>query len=251
MTAIASLDSHKSSYTADFQFYEENRMVHAAYGAKIAEHIDASSAGAVLSLGIGHTEVARAILSRLGTGRFSRYVVVDAAPQIIEDFRASITPLPVGLELVEAYFEDYDSASRFDLIEAGFILEHVDDPGLVLRRLQQLLAPDGRIFIAVPNARSLHRLIGHLSGFLPDMHKLSPADLALGHKRYFDLASLRSLVQDCGYRVIKAEGMLLKPFTTTQLNALNLAPAVWQALLQVSADYPEISNSIYLEVAAS
>lgn len=251
MLPAHNLDTHKNSYTADFPFYEENRMVHAAYGAKIAAHIESAGVSSVLSLGIGHAEVAKAILKPLGSDPFLRYAVVDAAPQIIEEFRTSLGQMPPGLELVESYFENYQSDARFDLIEAGFILEHVDDPAVILERMHHWLAPGGRAFIAVPNARSLHRLLGHLAGFLPDMHGLSSADLALGHRRYFDLESLRALVQSNGYRVVRSEGMLLKPFTTGQLSALDLPPSVWQALLQVSVDYPEISNSFCLEVVAA
>lgn len=244
------LDEHKSSYTPDFPFFEENRMVHAAYGETIARHAHAAGSRCALSLGIGHTEVARAILGALTNGPLQRYVVVDAAPQIIDSFAQSLAPLPPGLQLLQGFFETFEHPARFDIIEAGFILEHVDDPAVVLKRLHQFLAPGGRIFIAVPNARSLHRLLGHSAGFLPDMYVLSPADLALGHKRYFDLDRLTALVQAAGFQVARTQGLLLKPFTTSQLNKLSLPPSVWQALLQVSANYPEISNSIYMEAVA-
>jgi len=244
------LDELKGSYTSDFPYFEENRMVHAAYGGRIAHHIHASGARNALSLGIGHTEVARAILSELTNGPLLHYVIVDGALEIIDNFSRSLSPLPQELELLHGFFETFEYPDIFDIIEAGFIFEHVDDPALVLKRLHQFLAPGGRIFIAAPNARSLHRLLGHSAGFLPDMYALSPADLALGHKRYFDLKSLCTLVQEAGFQVARVEGMLLKPFMTSQLNQLNLPPSVWQALLEVSAGYPEISNSIYLEAVA-
>jgi len=250
MKAGEHLDAHQGAYTPDFPYFAENQMVHIAYGRSIADHIRNSGASSALSLGIGHTEVARAILSELEIGPFKKYVIVDAAPQIIETFTRSLAALPLGLELLHGFFETFNHSLRFDVIEAGFILEHVDDPALVLRRMHQFLAPDGVIFIAVPNARSLHRILGHVAGFLPDIYALSPADSALGHKRYFDLKSLTALVSEAGFRVVRTKGMLLKPFTTGQLNKLDLSPSVWKALLEVSADYPEISNSIYLEATA-
>ena len=244
------LDEHQGAYTASFPYFEENRMVHAAYGTTISSHIALAGARKVLSLGIGHTEVARAILGGLGTGPFDTYVVVDASPAIIEAFSSSLAPMPPGLTLLKGFFETFEYPGKFDVIEAGFVLEHVEDPALVLKRMHQFLAPGGRIFIAVPNARSLHRLLGHSAGFLPDMYLLSPADLALGHRRYFDLESLIQLAQAAGFNVVCTRGLLLKPFTTTQLGQLNLPPGVWQALLDVSADYPAISNSIYMELVA-
>lgn len=250
MKEVHPLDSHIQAYTADFPYFEENRMTHVAYGERIAQYIRSQGVQTTLSLGIGHMEVARRILAQLEDGPLQRYVIVEGAPQIIADFRNSLEPVPAGLELVEGYFETFVSAQRFEVIEAGFILEHVDDPALVLNRLHDFLTPGGRIIIAVPNARSLHRLLGQQAGLLGDIYALSPADQALGHKRYFDLDSLTALVRTAGYQVARTEGMLLKPFTTPQLNSLNLSPAIWGALLKVAADYPEISNAIYLEATA-
>lgn len=247
MTSDQDLDNFKQSYTSDFPHYEENRMVHTAYGDRIASYIATQDVQSTLSLGIGHAEVAKRIIGQLDVGPLKRYVIVDGAPQIIESFRRALDEIPKGLELIEGFFEDFVCSDRFEVIEAGFILEHVDDPGLVLTRLHQFLAPNGRVFIAVPNARSLHRLLGHEANFLDDIYTLSPSDLALGHKRYFDLKTLTMLVHDSGFKVARSEGMLLKPFTTAQLEKLDLAPAVWNALLKVSADYPDISNAIYLE----
>jgi hypothetical protein len=83
------------------------------------------------------------------------------------------------------------------------------------------------------------------------MYALSPADIALGHKRYFDVDSLAALVREAGYRVEKTEGMLLKPFTTGQLARLDLSPAIWRAMQTVAVDYPAISNAICMEATAA
>ena len=244
------LDAHVEAYERGSPYYEENRMTAIAYGERIGNHIRELRLRSVLSLGIGHAEVARILLRHLTAGTLERFLIVDGAPRLIDGFRESLAPLPRGLELLEGYFESFDCPHRFDVIEAGFILEHVDDPGLILRRMHRFLVPSGRLFIAVPNARSLHRQLGHHAGLLDDMYALSEADRALGHKRYFDASSLAELVTRSGYQVEKIGGLLLKPFTTSQMRALDLAPAIWQALLTVAADLPEIANAICLEATA-
>lgn len=179
------LDQHQPAYTPDFPYYAENRLTHQAYGEDIVQAIRKTGARSVLSLGVGHSEVAQRILSELTHGALEHYCIVEGSPRILADFRTAHEPLPSGLELVEGFFETFEHPGRFDLIEAGFVLEHVDDPARVLRRMQGLLSDQGRMLIAVPNARSLHRLLGHLAGFLPDLYALSDADHALGHQRYF------------------------------------------------------------------
>ena len=127
------------------------------------------------------------------------------------------------------------------------MLEHVEDPLLLLQIYSKLLKPGGCMFIAVPNAKSLHRRLGHEAGLLDNIYKLSPHDLALGHKRYFDLESLRKIVSEAGLQIITIEGIYLKPFSLNQLRSLALSEDIMEALFKVASEYPELSNAIYLE----
>ncbi len=78
-------------------------------------------------------------------------------------------------------------------------------------------------------------------------YRLSEHDLALGHRRYFDLESLSRLVQHGGLQVSTREGLFLKCLTTAQLRGLQLGPRVMAAFCEVAAGYPEIANAVYLE----
>lgn len=244
----ASLDAHAPAYTPAFAHFQENQIVHEAYGLAIAERLRELGARRVLSLGVGHRDVARPIIGLLRAGALDHYTIVDAAPAMLEALRDDIAPVPAGMAFVEAYFEQFHAAQPFDAIEAGFVLEHVEDPALVLRRMRGLLAPAGRLFVAVPNALSLHRRIGHAAGMVADLHALSPADLALGHRRYFDVERLAALAAACGLRCERPTGLLLKPFTTGQLGQLGLPADVWRALQTVAAPYPELSNAFSMEL---
>lgn len=191
----------------------------------------------VLELGIGYG-MTTPILAEAA----SRHVVVEGEASVIERFRGLHPGCPA--RVVHGFFEEFATDERFDAVVMGFVLEHVDDPELLLRRYAKFLKPGGCLWVAVPNARSLHRLIGAAAGFLDDVHALSDFDRKLGHRRYYDYSSLIALLGSCGYRVTVAKGIFLKPLTSSQLESLNLDDRVFRAFLIVGKDLPELANSI-------
>jgi 2-polyprenyl-3-methyl-5-hydroxy-6-metoxy-1,4-benzoquinol methylase len=73
------------------------------------------------------------------------------------EYPAGMTPTIMSqLESVEV--------TAFDLIIATDVIEHILDPMPVLLQLADLLRPEGRMFISVPNGR-VDRHIGHLHFF--------------------------------------------------------------------------------------
>jgi SAM-dependent methyltransferase len=239
------LDALTSAYGEQFKFYDENQVMLGWYARRIIRTIGARKHRSVLSLGIGHQVLPKAIIEGLGP-QLSRYAIIEGSLEIIEAFR-SATAIPLNTELMHLFFEEYHPTEKFDAIEMGFILEHVNDPGAVVRQYSQCLAPAGTLFIAVPNAKSLHRLIGYEAGLLDNLYQLSPEDIQLGHQRYFDYESLCQIVLNAGLKIVNVEGILLKPLTSGQLRSLNLSAAVVEGLLKVGVSYPEIGNAIFVE----
>jgi SAM-dependent methyltransferase len=64
--------------------------------------------------------------------------------------------------------EEFATDRRFDLVIMLNIIEHVADPGLVLRRVAEVLSPHGVVLIKTPNTDSLDRRLfqGHNWGGL-------------------------------------------------------------------------------------
>ncbi|MCE4061540.1 class I SAM-dependent methyltransferase [Pandoraea sputorum] len=233
------LDDFLPSYGEGFSYAFDNDIMLNWYPKRVMSRTQPASA--VLELGIGH-----GFTTNLFAQHFQRHVVIDGAPSIIEQFQRQFPDS--GAEVACAYFENFDTEERFDAIVMGFVLEHVDDPGLVLRRYRRFLKPGGRCFIAVPNAESLHRRFGHAAGLLPDMMALGKGDLALGHKRLYTVESLTLEAEENGYTVVSKEGIFLKPMTTDQLRSLSLSAEILDGMCRVGIEYPELSAAFMCEL---
>jgi SAM-dependent methyltransferase len=239
------LDRLNSAYGPEFRYHDENLAMLGWYVDRMMGALTRENARTLISLGIGHGVVGRAILSGLAP-RLAEYTVVEGSPEAVTAFRAA-TAVPSNVRLVNAFFEEYDPGRAVDAVEMGFVLEHVDDPAAVLDRYARFLRPGGTMVVVVPNARALHRRFGHAAGLLDDLFRLSADDLLLGHKRYFDLASITALVAAAGLEVKRVEGVYLKCLTTAQLRALSLPPEVRRAFFTEGVDHPALCNAIYIE----
>src|ERR1035441_6009627 len=71
-----------------------------------------------------------------------------------------------NVRVIQALFEDFKPDELFDNIILGHVLEHVEDPPNIMNQVRTWLDPNGCIFAAVPNARSLHRQAAVAIGLL-------------------------------------------------------------------------------------
>ena len=235
------LDQHVAAYQGQNLYDFDNEILLNWYPKRILTR--SQGAQSLLELGLGH-----GFATNQFSGIFERHLVLDGSAAVIENFKKSFPAC--RSEIIETYFENFETAERFDVVVMGFILEHVDDPLLIMSKFKDFLAPGGKIFLAVPNAEVLNRRLGHLAGLLPDIQTLSPNDELLGHKRYYTVDSLSSDIDRAGFNIDRLEGIYLKPFTTMQMLSLQLPSSVIHALCETGIDYPELSCGIFAEISA-
>ena len=233
------LDKHVKAYQGQSLYDFDNGILLNWYPQRIIKLT--KDAKSILELGLGH-----GITIKIFAKHFKRHVVLEGSPDVIENFRNQCSDCPA--QIIETYFENFASDERFDVIVMGFILEHVDNPFEILTRFKEFLVPNGKMFIAVPNAEVLNRKLGNIAGLLPDMQVLSENDIMLGHKRYYTVKSLTEEVQSAGYTIERLEGLYLKPFTTKQIMSLNFDKNIIDALCKVGIDYPELCCGILAQI---
>lgn len=235
------LDVHVAAYQGDNLYDFDNEILLTWYPQRVLHH--AGAAGSLLELGLGHGHTID-----IFSPHFARHVVLEGSPAVIQNFHEKHPECRV--EIVETWFENFTTDERFDVIVMGFILEHVDDPLLILRRFRDFLAPGGKMFVAVPNAEVMNRRLGQLAGLLDDVTTLSENDVLLGHQRFYTAASLSADIAEAGCGVDQLEGIYLKPFTTSQIVSLQLDRKIIDALCNLGIGYPELSCGLLAEISA-
>jgi SAM-dependent methyltransferase len=93
----------------------------------------------------------------------------------------------------------------FDIVTLWYVLEHVEDPFELLREVRRVLRPCGVLGIAVPNLRSLFRLLYHRQ-WIEERRKQR-------HHLYdFEPRTLRTLLEKSGFRASKmvSEGKMAR-----------------------------------------
>lgn len=195
----------------------------------------------LLELGIGH-----GFTAAIFNAATDHHVVVEGSSIVIEQFKNNNPDLNINLQY--GYFETFKTDEKFDVIIMGFVLEHVDDPAYILEYYKQFMTPDCRIFIAVPNAKSMNRRLGLELGIIDDIYSLNANDHAMGHKRQYCRETLTQEVIALGYRVVYEEGIYLKPLPLNILKTLPDFKENLQAMLAVGVEFPDLCVGLLMEI---
>ena len=194
-----------------------------------------------LELGIGHGYTTNTF-----SEFFKEYTVVEGSQLMIERFASLFPSSNVNIEL--GYFEDFETKSKFDVILMGYVLEHVDNPKLILKKYKNYLSTKGSIFVVVPNGSALNRRFGLKAGYIKSLDNISEFDYLCGHKRTFTYESLLQLVKESNLKIVRQEGIFLKCMSTQQMLDLKISESIINAMCEVAVDYPELAACILLEL---
>jgi len=220
----------------------ENELILNWYPPRILKRLPHSRQQSLLELGLGH-----GFTTSLFSKCFASHTVLEGSEVVIELFKKNYPDSRV--ELKQTFFEEFDDDKTYDVIVMGFILEHVDDPVRIVKQYRKFLKPDGRLFVAVPNAKSLNRRLGLALGKINNIYDLNANDHALGHQRQFCRDTLKALLTDNGYQVIMEEGIYLKPLPLGYMANMPEFQENLRAMCEVGVDFPDLCVGLLMEAA--
>lgn len=186
------------------------------------------------------------------TSRFLPYfddiTCIEASKVAIDTARER---LGKRVTFVNSLFEQAVLDRRYDNIVLTHVLEHLDDPVLVLKRINdEWLADNGRFFLVCPNANAPSRQIAVKMGLITHNAAVTPAEEEHGHRCTYTLDTLERDATAAGLRVVHRSGIFFKALANFQWDRLLQTDIISREYLdgcyKLGQQYPDLCSSIFL-----
>jgi SAM-dependent methyltransferase len=225
---------HKYAYNFDFDVMHK-------YMAKSFEPF--FTKGNVLELGSFKGDFTKRLLPF-----FEDVTCVEASDIAIEEAKNKFGD---RISFVNDLFEKVTLPNRYANIFMTHVLEHLDDPVGVLKRVNdEWLAPGGRFFLVCPNANAPSRQIAVKMGLITHNSAITAAEAGHGHHITYSLDTLERDAVSAGLNIIHRSGIFFKALANFQwdkiLNTDIISQEYLEGCYQLGHIYPDLCSSIFL-----
>ncbi len=199
--------------------------------------------GNLLELGSSNGDFTRRLLRY-----FSDVTCLEASKIAIEE---AMKRLGNQVHFIHSQFETANLQKRYNNIVLTHVLEHLDDPVLVLKRINdEWLAEKGRFFLVCPNANAPSRQIAVKMGLISHNVAVTQAEAEHGHRRTYTLDTLECDAVAAGLKVVHRSGIFFKALANFQWDRLLQTDIISKEYLEgcykFGQQYPDLCSSIFL-----
>lgn len=179
---------------------------------------------------------------------FKHITCVEASNEAVDMAKQRIGDNAI---FINGLFENVMLPERYDNIILTHVLEHVDDPVFVLKRVNdEWLSDKGRLFLVCPNANAPSRQIAVKMGIISHNSAITQAEKEHGHKITYTLDTLERDVRAAGLKVVHRSGIFFKALANFQWDKLLQTDIISKEYLdgcyELGQHYPELCSSIFL-----
>ena len=179
---------------------------------------------------------------------FNDITCVEASSEALEIAKSKLGD---NVKYVHSMFENVVLPTKYDNIILTHVLEHIDDPIAVLKRINdEWLSNNGRFFLVCPNANAPSRQIAVKMGLISHNSAVTPAEADHGHKITYSLDTLERDATAAGLKVVHRSGIFFKALANFQwdkiLNTDIISPEYLEGCYQLGQQYPDLCSSIFL-----
>jgi 2-polyprenyl-3-methyl-5-hydroxy-6-metoxy-1,4-benzoquinol methylase len=199
--------------------------------------------GEALELGSYHGQFTERLLAH-----FERIVCVEASAEAV-----SVAKTRVGrrAKFINSTFEKVELDRKYDAIFMTHVLEHVDDPVAILRRVNdEWLTDTGYLFLVCPNANAASRQIAARMGMVSHNAAVTESERRHGHRVTYSSDTLERDARKAGLKVVVRSGIFFKALANFQWDAAIknkiVSPEYLEGCYDLGMQYPDLCASIFL-----
>jgi len=179
---------------------------------------------------------------------FDDITCVEASNKAVE---VSKSRFGDGVTHITSLFEEVSLPKKYDNIILTHVLEHIDDPVSLLRRINdEWLSDDGRLFLVCPNANAPSRQIAVKMGLITHNSAITSSEKEHGHRITYTLDTLERDAKDGGLTIEYRTGIFFKALANFQWDKLLETDIISEEYLdgcyQLGHQYPDLCSSIML-----
>jgi SAM-dependent methyltransferase len=156
-----------------------------------------------------------------------------------------------NIHFINSLFETVNLPVKYDNIVLTHVLEHIDDPIALMKRINdEWLSDNGRFFLVCPNANAPSRQIAVKMGLISHNSAVTPAEKEHGHNITYTLDTLERDAKAAGLNVVHRSGIFFKALANFQwdrlLNTDIISKEYLDGCYQLGQQYPDLCSSIFL-----
>lgn len=179
---------------------------------------------------------------------FNDITCVEASNDAIEIAKKELNN---DVKFINNLFEEVQLPTKYENIVLTHVLEHLDDPVKVLKRInEEWLSDSGRFFLVCPNANAPSRQIAVKMGLITHNSAITPAEKEHGHFITYTLDTLERDAKAAGLKVVFRSGIFFKALANFQWDQLLKTEIISDEYLegcyQLGQQYPDLCSSIFL-----
>ncbi|MEE1945133.1 class I SAM-dependent methyltransferase [Pedobacter sp. KR3-3] len=181
---------------------------------------------------------------------FKDITCVEASNEAIATAKQT-TLAGTSVNCIHSTFEEASLPTKYDNIVLTHVLEHLDNPVEILKKINdEWLSATGRFFLVCPNANAPSRQIAVKMGLISHNATVTPAEKEHGHRITYTLDTLERDARQAGLKIVHRSGIFFKALANFQWDRLLETDIISKEYLEgcyeLGQQYPDLCSSIFL-----
>ena len=248
MCKYCDMEKDINKYWSDYKdIYSFEEILKIYRERKAIESINITCPKKILEIGCGFTPLFNKYQN------FDEYTIIEPGEEAFEFVKKNNLDNK-KIKFINDFFENcYEKLNKqnYDYIISTGVLHETNTPEIFLKTIKKLSNKNTEVYLNVPNALSMHRVIAKEMGLIESIYQQTERNILLKQNMIFDRESLTNLIKNVIPRVniLDCNSFFLKPFTHSQMmdciHNKVLNENIFDGMYKASEYYPDSGCELY------